>query len=177
MGCLGSKYESVERVKILEWEMLSKDVQLLAGNPFDEITDSLIVLTSDFPKIEQRYLNGVGISVLESCIKYLKVNKKLEAGSCFSTSSLNTPFLLFASIPKYIDGTLGEPDLLEKVLTEVFLNVNDKKMRSITFFVDCVYPKQLLAKTFFKFFQGFVRSSGCLEVKVFSNNPQLVIDT
>ncbi len=177
MGCLCFKYECIERVKTLQWEMFSKDVQLLTGNPFDEITDSLIVLTSDFPKIERRYLNGLVISVFESCIEYLKAYKKVEPGSYFLTSSLNTPFLLFSSIPKYIDGTLGEPDLLEKALKEVFLYLNEKKMKSITFLVDCIYPKQLLAKTFFKHFQEFLRSSECLEVKVFSNNPQLVIGT
>lgn len=177
MGCLVFKYQGVERVKILEWEIFSKHVQLLAGNPFDEITDSLIVLSSDFPKIGQKYLNGVVISVLESCIKYLKVNKKLEAGTCFFTSSSNTPFLVFASIPKYIDGTLGEPDLLEKVLSEVYFNANERKLKSITFFVDCIYPKQLLAKSFFKFLQSFIRSSSCLEIKVFSNDTQFVIPT
>lgn len=174
MGCVVFRHETMQKVGVGQWKLMGKDVQLVTGNPYDEKTDALIVLSSGFPKIEQRYLNCVTVNVLESCIKFVKVNKKLEAGTCFLTFSENTNFLLFVSVPKFIDGTLGEPDTMEKAFKDALSKISDKNIKDATFFIDCVYPKRLLSKNFLKFLKEFIHLKACQDIKVYSNDSQLV---
>lgn len=174
MGCVVFSHETLKKVNVGQWKLMGKEIQLVTGNPYDERTDALFILSSSFPKIELKYLNCVTVSVLESCIRFVKVNKKLEAGTCFLTLSENTDFLMFVSVPKYIDGTLGEPDYMEKAFKEALSKARDRNMKDVTFFIDCVYPKRLLGKSFLKFLKEFISLKDCQDIKVYSNDPQLV---
>ena len=178
MGCLVSKPESIAKTLISELTIQGKKTQILTGNPYDEKTQVLLVLTNDMPKFDLRVINKESLRLMEKCFKFIKsrkdskINNETRQSKSFVVDGNLAEKVVFVEVPWYIDGTFAEDDKLESCLSEAFQYC---RLKNVCIYIDCTYPRSKFVKVFLNHLSKLIMTQNPEEIKVFTNDIQIVI--
>ena len=178
MGCLAPKPESLTKTLIYELTIQGKKIQILTGNPYDEMTQVLLVLTNDMAKFDLKVINKESLRLMGKCFDYLKSRndskaiREIQQSTSFAVNGSLAEKVVFVEVPWYIDGTFAEDDKLESCLSGAFQYCSFKK---INFYIDCTYPRSKFVKAFLTHLSKLIKAQDPDEIKIFANDIQIVI--
>jgi hypothetical protein len=177
MGCLLFKHESLSKTLATCLRINDVSVEIFTGNPFNEKTDVLVVLTNDLVKFDLQVLNKDSVLVLQKCFQFLErrksQGKQNSDDKIFVVEGRTARKIVFATVPWFIDGTLGEQDYLSQALAQAFSISNEE---SVCIYIDCVYPKSLFVKDLLKQLKNSLLFQAKRKIVIYSNNIQIVMN-